>query len=85
MYHLRESCHTQLKCFKGIVVSYFFLSRLLGRYASVNELPFLDEELHRSLMFLKTYEGDVEDLGAAFTVTENHFGEMVEVDLVEGI
>ena len=27
--------------------AYFFLSRLLGRYSSVNELPSLDEELHR--------------------------------------
>eukprot|EP00658_Telonema_sp_P-2_P046198 TRINITY_DN3430_c0_g1_i7.p1 TRINITY_DN3430_c0_g1~~TRINITY_DN3430_c0_g1_i7.p1 ORF type:complete len:330 (-),score=83.00 TRINITY_DN3430_c0_g1_i7:145-1134(-) len=74
--------------FDGIAVdvpfAYFFLSRLLGRYSSVNELPFLDEELHRSLMFLKTYDGDLTDLGFTFTVTENNFGEMVEKELVEG-
>eukprot|EP00656_Telonema_subtile_P016760 TRINITY_DN18885_c0_g2_i2.p1 TRINITY_DN18885_c0_g2~~TRINITY_DN18885_c0_g2_i2.p1 ORF type:complete len:503 (+),score=110.25 TRINITY_DN18885_c0_g2_i2:88-1596(+) len=74
--------------YDGIAVdvpfAYFFLSRLLGRYSSVNELPFLDEELHRSLMFLKTYEGELKDLEVSFTVTEDNFGEMVEKELIEG-
>ena len=33
-------------------------------------------------MFLKTYQGDVEDVGACFTVTEDCFGEHTEIDLV---
>ena len=56
-----ELCFVQLFEFFGRVLAkavydglavdvpfaYFFLSRLLGRYSSVNELPSLDEELHR--------------------------------------
>lgn len=35
-------------------------------------------------MFLKTYEGDVEDLGLTFTIVQDVFGDQKEVDLIPG-
>ena len=47
--------------FEGITVqpqlAHFFLRRLLGKHNGLNELPSLDVELYKNLMFLKTYEG----------------------------
>jgi ubiquitin-protein ligase E3 C len=48
----------------------FFLKQLLQRGCDVNDLPSLDERLYASLMFLRGYEGDVEDLALTFTATE---------------
>jgi ubiquitin-protein ligase E3 C len=45
----------------------FFLHRLTGRPVLLEHLPSLDAELYKSLMFVKTYEGDVEDLALTFT------------------
>lgn len=74
--------------YDGIVLdmpfAYFFLSRLLGRAVSIHELKFLDAELYRNLQMCRTYEGDVEDLGLTFSVTEDHLGQVVEKELIEG-
>jgi hypothetical protein len=35
----------------------FFLSKLLGQQSFLNDLASLDPDLHRNLLFLKTYEG----------------------------
>ncbi|KAK2865818.1 hypothetical protein Q7C36_001874 [Tachysurus vachellii] len=43
----------------------FFLSKLLGTSA----------DMYRNLLFLKSYEGDVEDLGLNFTIVNNDLGE----------
>lgn len=55
----------------------FFLSKLLGTSADVDihHLASLDPEMYRNLLFLKSYEGDVEDLGLNFTVVNNDLGE----------
>lgn len=55
----------------------FFLSKLLGTSAEVDihHLASLDPEMYRNLLFLKSYEGDVEDLGLNFTVVNNDLGE----------
>lgn len=55
----------------------FFLSKLLGTSADVDihHLESLDPEMYRNLLFLKTYEGDVEELGLNFTVVNNDLGE----------
>jgi len=46
----------------------FFLHYLSGRAVHLHHLPSLDQELYKSLMFLKTYEGNVEeDLCLSFT------------------
>lgn len=52
----------------------FFLKKLLRRGCDLNDLPSLDAELYRSLLFLRDYDGDVEDLSLTFTVTDSDFG-----------
>lgn len=53
----------------------FFLSKILGRFNFVDDLPSLDKELYRNLMFLKTYDGDCEDLGLNFAIVDNEYDE----------
>jgi len=74
--------------FEGITVqpkfAHFFLSKLLGHLNSLNDLPSLDAELYKNLMFLKNYSGDVEDLSLTFTVTDTAYGAQHEIPLVHG-
>eukprot|EP01047_Picozoa_sp_COSAG01_P026135 COSAG01_NODE_1674_length_9542_cov_35.944827_6_plen_261_part_00 len=60
----------------------FFLSKILGRYNFVDDLPSLDEELYRNLMFLKTYDGDCEELGLNFAIVDNQFDATRETPLI---
>lgn len=56
----------------------FFVSKILGRSSSSVEfhhLDSLDPELCRNLLYLKTYEGDVQDLGLDFTVLNSDLGQ----------
>ncbi|TNN73378.1 Ubiquitin-protein ligase E3C [Liparis tanakae] len=64
----------------------FFLSKLLGTSAEVDihHLASLDPEMYRNLLFLKSYEGDVEELGLNFTVVNNDLGEAQVVELKLG-
>ena len=64
----------------------FFLSKLLGTSADVDihHLASLDPEVYRNLLFLKSYEGDVEELGLNFTVVNNDLG-LVIVDKSCGV
>lgn len=64
----------------------FFLSKLLGTSADVDihHLASLDPEVYRNLLFLKSYEGDVEELGLNFTVVNNDLGEAQVVELKSG-
>ncbi|KAK9914927.1 hypothetical protein WJX75_002372 [Coccomyxa subellipsoidea] len=62
----------------------FFLKKLLRRGCDLNDLPSLDAELYRSLLFLRDYDGDVEDLALTFTVTDSDFGTNREVELLPG-
>uniref|UniRef100_A0A3B1JBY5 Ubiquitin-protein ligase E3C n=2 Tax=Astyanax mexicanus TaxID=7994 RepID=A0A3B1JBY5_ASTMX len=64
----------------------FFLSKLLGTSADVDihHLASLDPEMYRNLLFMKSYEGDVEDLGLNFTVVNNDLGEAQVVELKPG-
>ncbi len=45
----------------------------------MNDLPSLDAELYRSLLILRDYEGDVEDLALTFTLTDTALGANREV------
>lgn len=45
----------------------------------MNDLPTLDAELYRSLMLLRDYQGDAEDLALAFTITDADLGDHREV------
>uniref|UniRef100_A0A8C5HRA3 Ubiquitin-protein ligase E3C n=1 Tax=Gouania willdenowi TaxID=441366 RepID=A0A8C5HRA3_GOUWI len=64
----------------------FFLSKLLGTSADVDihHLASLDPEMYRNLLFLKSYEGDVEELGLNFTVVNNDLGQAQVVELKLG-
>ncbi|XP_044150349.1 LOW QUALITY PROTEIN: ubiquitin-protein ligase E3C-like [Bufo gargarizans] len=64
----------------------FFLSKLLGTSADVDihHLASLDPEMYKNLLFLKSYEEDVEDLGLNFTVVNNDLGEAQVVELKLG-
>ncbi|XP_072307055.1 ubiquitin-protein ligase E3C [Eucyclogobius newberryi] len=64
----------------------FFLSKLLGTSADVDihHLASLDPEMYRNLLFLKSYEGDVEELGLNFTIVNNDLGEAQVVELKTG-
>lgn len=69
----------------GPCFALFFLHRALGRPPILHHLPSLDPELYRSLMFLRSYEGDVGDLALTFTVgSEMGAGAGGEVELVPG-
>ncbi|KAE8976901.1 E3 ubiquitin-protein ligase [Phytophthora rubi] len=60
----------------------FFLNKLLGKFNYIDDLHSLDPELYKSLMHLKHYEGNVEDLALTFSVSEMEFGEVVTRNLV---
>ncbi|KAK1942989.1 E3 ubiquitin-protein ligase UPL6 [Phytophthora citrophthora] len=60
----------------------FFLNKLLGKFNYIDDLHSLDPELYKSLMRLKHYDGNVEDLALTFSVTEKEFGEVVTRNLV---
>jgi len=76
--------------YEGILVELpfaaFFLSKLRGRENELNDLSSLDAGLYRNLLFLKRYQGDVEDLSLYLAVTEvvGQQGETRVVDLVPG-
>ena len=64
----------------------FFLRRLIGKQNSLNDLKSLDPELFKQLAYMRTYEGDAEDLMLTFSVTDENevTGERKEVDLMPG-
>ncbi|KAF5298208.1 hypothetical protein FQA39_LY02632 [Lamprigera yunnana] len=79
--------------YEGIVVDVpfasFFLSQVLGQtaqalYSCVDELPSLDEELYRSLNYVKHYTGDVSELDLTFSIDEDCLGRLVTHELVPG-
>ncbi|XP_022906806.2 ubiquitin-protein ligase E3B [Onthophagus taurus] len=79
--------------YEGIVVdvpfALFFLSQVLGQtaqalYSCVDELPSLDDELYRSLSYIKHFKGDVADLDLTFSVDEDSLGQLVTHELIPG-
>ena len=61
--------------------AHFFLNSLLGRTNTLDELPTLDPELAKNLAFVKTYDGDVEDLGLCFAVDSEVLGVVTSTPL----
>ena len=61
--------------FEGILLkctfARFFLNRFANKGNSVDDLMTLDPALYNNLMYLKYYEGNAEDLGLTFSVTED--------------
>ncbi|KAK0585629.1 hypothetical protein LWI29_031580 [Acer saccharum] len=74
--------------YEGILLDYafshVFVRKLLGRYSFLDELSTLDPELYRNLMYVKHYDGDVQDLCLDFTVTEESFGKRHIIELKPG-
>lgn len=81
------SPHESLTCYclQGILLELplasFFLKKLLRMGCDLHDLPSLDAELYKSLLFLRDYEGDVDDLTLSFTVTDGALGQNKEVSL----
>ncbi|KAK4425990.1 E3 ubiquitin-protein ligase UPL6 [Sesamum alatum] len=74
--------------FEGILVDIpfatFFLSKLKQKYNYLNDLPSLDPELYRHLIFLKHYGGDISELELYFVIVNNEYGEQTEEELLPG-
>ncbi|KAL5782068.1 hypothetical protein ACOSP7_007097 [Xanthoceras sorbifolium] len=74
--------------FEGILVDIpfatFFLSKLKQKYNYLNDLPSLDPELYRHLIFLKHYEADISELELYFVIVNNEYGEQTEEELLPG-
>ncbi|GFQ02234.1 E3 ubiquitin-protein ligase upl6 [Phtheirospermum japonicum] len=74
--------------FEGILVDIpfatFFLSKLKQKYNYLNDLPSLDPELYRHLIFLKRYGGDISGLELYFVIQNNEYGEQTEEELLPG-
>lgn len=74
--------------FEGILVDIpfatFFLSKLKQKHNYLNDLPSLDPELYRHLIFLKRYEGDLAELELYFVIVNNEFGEQTSEELIPG-
>ncbi|KAG9045954.1 hypothetical protein FS837_005354 [Tulasnella sp. UAMH 9824] len=72
--------------YEGILVDVsfatFFLAKWLGKQSYLDDLASLDQELYQGLIFLKHYDGNVEDLSLNFTVTDNEFGETKTINLL---
>ncbi|XP_054278815.1 ubiquitin-protein ligase E3C-like [Macrosteles quadrilineatus] len=64
----------------------FFMSKVVGRHADVDmhHLVSLDPILYHNLLYLKNYEGDVQDLGLDFTVVHDELGETKVDELKPG-
>ncbi|KAG0024830.1 hypothetical protein BGZ82_010341 [Podila clonocystis] len=60
----------------------FFLGKCLGQVNYLDDLPSLDPELYRGLMFLKNYEGNVDDLSLFFTVDDEEMGTTITRELI---
>ncbi|XP_076935775.1 E3 ubiquitin-protein ligase UPL6-like isoform X2 [Bidens hawaiensis] len=73
--------------FEGILVDIpfatFFLSKLKQKHNYLNDLPSLDPELYRHLIFLKRYEGDLAELELYFVIFNNDFGEQTAEELIQ--
>jgi len=59
----------------------FFAKAVLGIPRTLDDLPGLDPELHRSLIQVLRYDGDVADLCLDWTVSEEHLGAVITHEL----
>ncbi|CAG8486719.1 11388_t:CDS:10, partial [Acaulospora colombiana] len=62
----------------------FFLSKLSGRAVFLEDLVGLNNELWKNMMFLKRYDGNVEDLGLYFSIDEEINGQITSKELKPG-
>jgi ubiquitin-protein ligase E3 C len=66
----------------------FFLAKLLARHSAsdieIHHLASLDPVMYKNLIFLKSYEGDVSELGLDFTVINSELGTTQIIELKSG-
>ncbi|CAG8551382.1 12020_t:CDS:10, partial [Racocetra persica] len=62
----------------------FFLSKISGRAVFLEDLIGWNNELWKNLIFLKRYEGNVEDLGLYFVIDEEINGQIKSKELKSG-
>jgi ubiquitin-protein ligase E3 C len=71
--------------YEGVLVermfARFFLSKWIGKRSYFHDLPELDTELYNGLVFLKNYDGNVEDLSLTMSLTQDQFGTKEVVEL----
>jgi ubiquitin-protein ligase E3 C len=60
----------------------FFLLRWFGRHAYLDDLPSLDKQIYSSLVFLKQYQGDFEDLALTFSIQVDEDDQNRVIDLI---
>ena len=60
----------------------FFLLRWFGRHAYLDDLPSLDKQIYRSLVSLKQYIGDFDDLAISFVLPRTEEDEGPEIELI---
>lgn len=74
--------------YEGVLIDFqfarFFLSKWISKRSYFHDLPSLDPELYKGLLFLKEYQGDFADLSLTMTVDEDTFGSLESIDLVPG-
>jgi len=62
----------------------FFLQKILSRSAGnvdIHHLASLDPEMYKNLLYLKNYDGNVEDLGLDFTIVNSEIGQTELMEL----
>ncbi|CAF2360541.1 unnamed protein product [Rotaria sp. Silwood2] len=62
----------------------FFLQKILSRSSGkvdIDHLASLDPEMYRNLLYLKNYNGNVEDLGLDFTIVNSEIGQTQIIEL----
>jgi hypothetical protein len=62
----------------------FFAATILGTPRTIDDIPSLDEELHRSIVQILEYDGDVADLCLDFTCDEEVYGQLITRELMPG-
>ena len=60
-----------------------FYKRLLGKKITLQDIADTDEEYYNSLSQIMEYNLDEIDLGCTFSVTEDNFGEIKDIPLIE--
>ncbi|GFR45588.1 hypothetical protein Agub_g6983 [Astrephomene gubernaculifera] len=74
--------------YEGILLpvpfAHFFIARLQGRAPLFDDLASLDPQLHKNLLMVKRYEGDVSELGLTFAASTDFFGCPTTHELLPG-
>src|SRR5205814_2333559 len=60
----------------------FFLRKVLGQFNLIDDLSTLDPVLYKNLMFLKRYDGNVDELNLNFSVVIDEYGEKKVIELI---